>query len=176
MADPATEDMNAANAHFRGPGTRLLEYVCATLMALMVVLLFIQVFGRYALHYPPEWTEELARTVFLYVTFVGAALAVARNAHLKIDTLVKMLPVAVQPWLRLATTIVAILFLGFVLYYSSVMLPRLAFQPLTALPFLSKAWFFAAVPIGCALMLVYELHRLWVELRGLSGRPVAARR
>ena len=39
MADHASHDMNAANAHYRGPGTRLLEYICATLMALLDYLM-----------------------------------------------------------------------------------------------------------------------------------------
>jgi len=175
MADHASHDMNAANAHYRGPGTRLLEYICATLMALLVLFLFIQVFARYALQSPPDWTEELARTVFLYATFVGGALAVARNMHLKIDSAVKMLPLRGQAWMRLTTNIIAIVFLSFVLYQSAIMLPKLAFQPLTALPFLSKAWFFASVPIGCGLMLVYELHHTWVEIRNLMGKPVKVR-
>ncbi len=175
MSDQVNRDMNVVNANYRGRGTRVLEYVCAALIALMAILLIIQVFSRYALHNPPDWTEELARTVFVYATFVGGALAVARNAHLKIDQLVLMMPANVQPWVRLFTNTVAIIFLGCVLYYSSTMLPRLAFQPLTSLPFLSKAWFFAAVPVGCSLMLVYELQRVWVELRGLMGAPVAAR-
>lgn len=175
MADHASQDMNAANAHYRGPGTRLLEYICAALMALMVLFLFTQVVTRYALSDPPDWTEELARTVFLYATFVGGALAVARNMHLKIDSAVKLLPSRAQAWTRLSTNIIAIVFLGFVLYHSAIMLPKLAFQPLTSLPFLSKAWFFAAVPIGCTLMLLYELQHAWVEIRGLIGKPVAAR-
>lgn len=175
MTDQVSNDMNVVNAHFRGPGTRVLEYVCATLLALMAILLLIQVVGRYALSDPPDWTEELARTVFVYATFVGGALAIARNAHLKIDSLVLLMPARVQPWVRLFTNVVAIVFLVCVLFYSSTMLPRLAFQPLTALPFLSKAWFFAAVPVGCSLMLIYELQRVWVEIRALMGTPVAAR-
>ena len=107
MFTPPSHDMNAANAHYRGPGTRLLEYVCAGLLASMVILLFIQVVSRYALRNPPDLTEELARTVFAYVTFVGGALAVAHNAHLKIDTAVKLLPDSVQPWLRLLTTLIS---------------------------------------------------------------------
>jgi len=157
-------------------GTRFLEFFCAAMMAMMVAMLFIQVAARYALNDPPEWTEELARTAFVYATFAGGALAVAYNAHLKIDSLVELLPPQVQPWIRLTTTAVAIIFLGVVIYYSLQMLPQLAFQPLTALPFLSKAWFFAAVPVGCALMLIYETVRLWEhvgELRGSSARKEA---
>lgn len=154
-------------------GTRFLELFCAAMMATMVAMLFIQVAARYALHDPPEWTEELARTAFVYATFAGGALAVAYNAHLKIDSLVKLLPERIQPWIRLATTSTAIVFLGVVVHYSLQMLPQLAFQPLTALPFLSKAWFFAAVPVGCGLMLIYEVVRLWEhigELRGARAR------
>ena len=175
MGNPASQDMNAANAHYRGPGTRLLEYICAALMALLVLFLFTQVVARYLLQSPPDWTEELARTVFLYATFVGGALAVARNMHLKIDSAVKLLPPRGQSWMRLITNIIAIVFLSVVLYQSAIMLPKLSFQPLTALPFMSKAWFFASVPIGCALMLVYELHHSWVEIRNLMGKPVKSR-
>ncbi len=154
-----------------GKGTRLLEYVCAFLLAAMVVFLFIQVLGRYALHNPPEWTEELARTAFVYATFIGAALAVAKNAHLRIDAAVKLLPAAAQAWMQVLIHVISITFLVFVLYQSAILLPSLAFQPLTALPFLSKAWFFAAVPIGCSLMLVYELLHLWRYLRSMrQGR------
>ena len=176
MTDQMNRDMNVVNADYRGPGTRVLEVVCAVLLAAMAILLIIQVFSRYALHNPPDWTEELARTVFVYATFVGGALAVARNAHLKIDTAVKLMPQTMQPWIRLFTNSVAIVFLGYVMVYSSIMLPRLSFQPLTSLPFMSKAWFFAAVPVGCGLMLIYELHRVWVEVRGLVGAHVAPRR
>ncbi len=147
-----------------GMATRILEWVCAALLLTMVILLFIQVFGRYALADPPGWTEELARMVFIYATFVGGALAVAHNAHLRIDTLVNALPPAIRPWLRFVTTSIAIIFLGYVLYYSQIMVGMLAHQPLSAVP-ISKAWVFAAVPVGCALMLIYEIHRLWLEFR-----------
>ncbi|MGA1288590.1 MAG: TRAP transporter small permease [Rubrivivax sp.] len=169
MNSPETVAGNGSAPTRASAGTKTLEYFCAAMMAAMVVLLFVQVGARYALNDPPEWTEELARTAFVYATFAGGALAVAHNAHLKIDSFVKWLPGAVQPWVRLTTTAIAIVFLGFVIVYSLQMLPQLAFQPLTALPFLSKAWFFAAVPVGCALMLVYELARLWSHIGELRG-------
>lgn len=166
--EPTMVERDGALGRKRSVGTRVLEYTCAFLVAILAVLLFVQVVGRYALHNPPEWTEELGRTVFAYCTFVGAALGIARNAHLRVDTLAKLLPASVQPWIRLLVSICAIVFLGVVLYYSQIMLPRLAFQQLSSVP-LSKAWFFAAVPIGCSLMLIYELHLLWTEMRRLAG-------
>ena len=155
--------------------TRALEKVCALLMAFMAVLLFIQVVARYLMSSPPEWTEEMARIVFVYVTYIGAAVAIARQAHLKIDLLPNAFPPRLRLMLRIGGLLAAIAFLSVVLYQSSLMLGRLSHQPLTSLP-LSKSWFFAAVPVGCGLMLLYEIVELGKQVRALlfTGAPPAS--
>ena len=145
--------------------TRALEGVCALLMLVMVVLLFLQVTTRYVLNDAPPWTEEFARGAFIYLTFVGAAVAVARGAHLRVDTLTAALSAPTQRLLRIVCHLLAILFLLFVLYYGVVMVGELAGQPLVSVP-ISKGWFFAGVPVGAAVMLVYEALRLRDVLRG----------
>jgi TRAP-type C4-dicarboxylate transport system permease small subunit len=141
--------------------------LCALMLGVMVVLLFIQVFSRYALSDPPDWTEELARAVFIYLTFVGGALAIARNAHLKIQTLHERLAPATRQTLDIVLTIVGALFLAVVVFHSVTLLRQLAHQPMTSVP-ISKAFVFAAVPVGCSLMLAYELRRLIDSVRALA--------
>lgn len=148
--------------------TRALEWLCALLMAAMVILLFVQVVGRYVLASPPEWTEELARTAFLYVTFFGAAVAIARRAHLRIDAVVSWFRPRTRHAVSLAARLIAIVFLATVLYQGVSFVERLAVQPLTSLP-LSKAWFFAALPVGIALMLIYELVRTAQEIAEIKA-------
>ena len=133
----------------------------------MVVLLFIQVFSRYALSDPPDWTEELARAVFIYLTFVGGALAIVRNAHLRIQTLHERLAPVTRQALDVVLTLVGVVFLAVVVFHSFTLLERLAHQPMTAVP-ISKAFMFAAVPVGCALMLVFEMGRLVASVRALA--------
>jgi TRAP-type C4-dicarboxylate transport system permease small subunit len=149
--------------------TRGLEILCALMLAVMVVLLFIQVFSRYALSDPPDWTEELARAVFVYLSFVGGALAIVRNAHLKIQTLHERLAPNARAALDIALTLVGVLFLAVVVLHSFTLLSQLAHQPMTSVP-ISKAFVFAGVPVGCGLMLVYELRRLVASVRAL-GHP-----
>jgi TRAP-type C4-dicarboxylate transport system permease small subunit len=137
----------------------------------MVVLLSIQVVGRYVFANPPDWTEELARMTFIYLTFVGGALAIVRNAHLRIDSLHSRLSPRSKTALDIALAMVGVIFLAVTVYYSIGLLSRLSHQPMTAVP-ISKAFMFAAVPVGCALMLVYELLRIRDYLRALaSHRP-----
>ena len=49
MSDPLLNQIGGGPIGSRSVGTRVLEVVCAALLAIMVILLFIQVFGRYAL-------------------------------------------------------------------------------------------------------------------------------
>src|SRR5436190_15518230 len=86
MTEPL-DDSGETKALRRSKVTRGLEGLCALMLAAMVVLLFIQVVGRYVFENPPDWTEELARTVFIYLTFIGGAVAIVRNAHLRIESL-----------------------------------------------------------------------------------------
>jgi TRAP-type C4-dicarboxylate transport system permease small subunit len=135
------------------------------------VLLFIQVVGRYGFENPPDWTEELARMVFIYLTFVGGALAIVRNAHLRIESFHSRLSSRAKTTLDIALTLVGVIFLAVTLYYSAGLLGRLSHQPMSSVP-ISKAFMFAAVPVGCALMLVYELLRILNYVRALSrDRP-----
>ena len=151
----------------RSPVTRGLEGLCALMLAAMVVLLFIQVVGRYGFENPPDWTEELARMVFIYLTFVGGALAIVRNAHLRIESFHARLSPRSKMALDIVLAMVGVIFLAVTLYYSVGLLGRLSHQPMSSVP-ISKAFMFAAVPVGCALMLVYELLRIRNYVRVLS--------
>ena len=67
---------------------RLLEVVVAALLAIMVVLVFGNVVLRYLFNSGITVSEELSRWMFVWVTFLGAVVALHRSAHLGTDVLV----------------------------------------------------------------------------------------
>src|SRR5256885_5711439 len=73
---------------------RLIEIVIAAFLALMVVMVFGNVVLRYAFNSGIVVSEELSRWLFLWVTFLGAIVALKERAHLGSDFLVSRLPVA----------------------------------------------------------------------------------
>ena len=105
--------------------------------------------------------------VFIYLTFVGGALAIVRNAHLRIESFHGRLSPRSKMALDIVLAMVGVIFLAVTLYYSVGLLGRLSHQPMSSVP-ISKAFMFAAVPVGCALMLVYELLRIRNYVRALS--------
>jgi TRAP-type transport system small permease protein len=69
-----------------------LKFLVALFLAVMVVLVFGNVFLRYAFNTGITVSEELSRWLFVWMTFLGALVALRDHAHLGVDTLVKRLP------------------------------------------------------------------------------------
>lgn len=71
---------------------RLLEVLVIVVMAILVLDVLWQVFTRLILKDPSTWTEELAVFMLIWVSLLGAAVALGRGAHLGIDYFVGKLP------------------------------------------------------------------------------------
>ncbi|CAN7352298.1 TRAP transporter small permease [Variovorax paradoxus] len=72
---------------------KLLDMLIALALAIMVVLVFGNVVLRYAFNSGITVSEEVSRWLFVWVTFLGAAVAVKERGHLGTDFLVARLPV-----------------------------------------------------------------------------------
>lgn len=72
-------------------GMRLLEGLIALMLAVMVVLVFGNVVLRYGFDSGITVSEEIARWLFVWLTFMGALVALHRQQHLGSDFLVSRL-------------------------------------------------------------------------------------
>jgi TRAP-type C4-dicarboxylate transport system permease small subunit len=70
---------------------RIIAYLIAAALALMVVLVFGNVLMRYGFNSGFTVSEELSRWLFVWLTFLGAVVALRDNAHLGTDMLVSKL-------------------------------------------------------------------------------------
>ncbi|OYU91293.1 MAG: C4-dicarboxylate ABC transporter permease [Burkholderiales bacterium PBB5] len=70
---------------------RLLEWLLVLALALMVVLVFGNVVMRYAFNSGITVSEELSRWLFVWLTFLGAVVAVRERGHLGSDMLTSRL-------------------------------------------------------------------------------------
>lgn len=70
---------------------QVLSWLMVASLALMVVLVFTNVVLRYALNSGITVSEELSRWLFVWLTFLGAIVALNERAHLGTDMLVSRL-------------------------------------------------------------------------------------
>ena len=143
------------------------EWICLVLMVVLSIDLLLGVFSRYVLVRTFTWYDEIARGCFVWLTFLGAAVGVKRQAHFRLHIVVDRL----TPRLRQATVVilplVVIIFAGVLIQQGLVFLEIGKFQqtPVMGLP---KTWIYVAIPIGGALMILYSLGPLWRALRNLA--------
>lgn len=70
---------------------RLLDLACALALALMALMVFGNVVLRYAFNSGITVSEELSRWLFVWLTFLGAVVALKEHGHLGTDMLVSRL-------------------------------------------------------------------------------------
>ena len=71
-----------------------IDALLATLLLGMVLMVFGNVVLRYAFNSGITVSEELSRWLMVWLTFLGAIVALREHAHLGVDTLVRALPPA----------------------------------------------------------------------------------
>ena len=72
--------------------TRALDMLGGLFLAVMVVLVFGNVVLRYAFNSGLTMSEEVSRWLFVWLTFMGAVVALREHGHLGTDALVSRLP------------------------------------------------------------------------------------
>jgi TRAP-type C4-dicarboxylate transport system permease small subunit len=71
---------------------KLMEFLVVLCLAAMVVMVFGNVVMRYAFNSGFTISEEMSRYCFIWLTYLGAMVAMREGGHLGVDTLVKALP------------------------------------------------------------------------------------
>jgi TRAP-type C4-dicarboxylate transport system permease small subunit len=153
----------------------LSQVVEGLLLVMMVVLcldVFLGVFSRYVMARTFTWYDEIARLLFVWMVFLGAAVGVRRSAHFRLHLVLDRL----SPGIRRVAHVVGVLVLmgfGLLMIQQGWKLVELGQFQRTPVMGLSKRYVYASVPAGGALIILYSLPHLWRALRGVPG-PVSA--
>ncbi len=144
---------------------KFLSYLIAAMLALMVVLVFGNVFMRYALNSGFTLSEELSRWLFVWVTFMGAVVALRSNAHLGTDMLVGKLGPAGKK-LCMGLSLLLMLWCMWLLFKGAYDQTLINLESTSAVMEVSMAWFYASGMVFSILGAPILLVDLWRLLSG----------
>jgi len=121
---------------------------------IMVVATFLQVIFRYFFNHPLFWSEEVSRYCFVWIVFVGAAIALKHGSHIGVDYFVKYLPSRVKTILALLINCGIAVFLILVIFQSIlvVQVNMSQYSPAIRIP---MGLVYLAIPVGFTMMLGY---------------------
>ena len=150
---------------------RLLEVVIALLLAAMVLLVFGNVVLRYGFNSGITVSEELSRWLFVWMTFLGAVVALHKHAHLGTDVVVSRLGPTGRRVCLVAGRVL-MLYATWLLFWGSLAQTRINWDVSAPVTGASVALFYSAgvvFSVAAGILLVRDLVRALREW--LPGRP-----
>jgi len=150
----------------------LLEMILAALLALLCLDVLMGVVTRYAFNQPFAWSEEIARYLFIWISFVGGAVAVKHQANFGLDLVSGRLSARGRWFLGLAVDVAVAAFGLALLYFGWQILPLVRMGRGSAID-ISMDWVFLAIPVGGFLIIWYSLVHLWTVRWGPSSEPAS---
>ena len=64
-----------------------IETIGGIAILIMTLIVLLQIVMRYFFNSPLTWSEEIARYIFIYITFLGAGILVYERGHLFVEVL-----------------------------------------------------------------------------------------
>jgi TRAP-type C4-dicarboxylate transport system permease small subunit len=139
------------------------EILSGSFMVLMFLATVANVVARYLFNSPIQWAEEFSRYAFIWIVFLGAVVCTKHKRHIGIDSVVKVLPAPVQPWVNLAADLITSALMVIIIWYGG-LLTRNATQ-MTATLNVPQYVIYIVVPVSGVLGLLYSLGDFRSHLR-----------
>ena len=118
---------------------KIVLFICKLLLTADLVITSVCVVGRYVPFVPdPAWSEEVVLTLMSYMAVLSAALAIRRNAHIRMITV------------------------GF-----SYAVQIGAKGNYVSMPSVSKFWMYFPIPLAGIAMVVFEIEAVYNHIKGI---------
>jgi len=135
--------------------SRFDQAILLVLLALLVVVVFLQVASRFVFKLPIEWSEEMARFIFIWFCWLGCSFATCSYHHIRITAHFRIMPTRLALWLLRLGDVLWIAFnlvvlLGGILYLDSI----LEFPYRAMITDINMFWIFLPIPV---IFLVFTL-------------------
>jgi len=138
---------------------KAVAFVVGTIVAIMAVSVCLNVFYRYALSSGLVWADEVPGFFLVWISFLGAYLAIRAEGHIAFDLLVEKLPAKACLLTQSIVDLVVVGFLGLLLYLSIGMIEVVGGRSIETLP-IPQGFFMAVLPLSAGLMILGLLVRI----------------
>jgi TRAP-type C4-dicarboxylate transport system permease small subunit len=144
---------------------RALSFVMVVALGLMVIMVFGNVVLRYAFNSGIMVSEELSRWLFVWMTFLGALVALRSHHHLGTDSLVARLPVLGRK-LCLGASQVLMLYLCWLMFRGAWTQTVINWPTDSPVMGASMGWFYASGLFFSGFAAIFIASDLWKLLSG----------
>lgn len=145
----------------------ILKWLITILFGSMAIIIFLQVISRYIFQSPLPWSEELARFLFIWITFIGGVMAARKGSHIGVEIVVNAFNNKGKKIIIFISSIITSFFFGLTFYLSVSVFDKMMVQtsPAMGLPI---GYPYLGVIIGSLLMCLWYAVYAFKTIKGVK--------
>lgn len=142
------------------------EYILIFSYLLIIPLLTCQVVSRFVFRSPLTWSEEVARFIFIWQVWLGAAYCVQKDRHIRIDIFTFKLKPLAHKVFEICIIVFCLGFCGFLIYkgMEKVIMLQVSGQTSPALK-IPMYMVYLSVPVSSVLMFIRYIESLVKQIK-----------
>jgi TRAP-type transport system small permease protein len=144
---------------------RVLEFLVVVCMVAMVVMVFGNVVLRYGFNSGISVSDEMSRYCFIWLTYIGAMVAMREGAHLGVDTLIKKLPLGGKKFCFFMSQSL-MLFCNVLFLMGTYQMHELQVTNISPVVGISMIWVYGIGYVVAVVMGIFNIEKLWRLFRG----------
>jgi len=147
------------------PFFKLLEFLVVACLVAMVIMVFGNVVLRYGFNSGISISDEMSRYCFIWLTYIGAMVAMREKGHLGVDTLVRRLPLGGK---KLCFLFSEAMMLGcnVLFFWGTWKMHDLQVTNISVVVGISMIWIYGIGYVTAAVMGIMNVHKLFQLLTG----------
>jgi TRAP-type C4-dicarboxylate transport system permease small subunit len=145
--------------------TAVVKYVMLVQASMIFAIICFAVFTRYLLNYVPSWSEEVPRYLLVWISYLGAALAVKYKEHISLDYFFNLLPIRARQVGHLILNVLIAIVGVIMLVFGIGLVRQFGDDLMESIP-VKNFWLYLAMPISGGLIVLYIIRD---TTRGILG-------
>ena len=134
--------------------TRIAMMLACLMLVVAAALGVFQIFTRFVLEQPAEWSEVLIRFSLIWMVFLGIPMAFRQGAMVSVDALYRAVPTHLKRILDAIVALAALTLMLIILWWGYDYAVRGSVQTMAGLESLSMFWAYIAMPAGAVFAII----------------------
>lgn len=134
---------------------KLVDGVEITLFIFVFIVVLCQIFWRYVLNNPLAWSEELSRSVYVWICLIGWIQATRADSHIRINFIYDRLPRIPKYCVGMLFKLMILAFLCYLVKLGWQLSMRTFNRALVSIPEVTYGYVYLALPVCAAICVFY---------------------
>ena len=146
---------------------KCLEWIGGISILVMTGVVLLQVFMRRIVGQPLTWSEEFARYMFIYITFIGGGLLIHDRGHIYVEIILDRLQKKKKVWVQLFIDLIIMAFTIYLIPSALASMDAATGSFSTAM-YIPMQYITLSVLLGAILMVIFGSWNIWLDIQDIK--------